>query len=69
MSQMLPSELEVSIAGDFNVQEVLDLVLKYLGTVPANANSEYRREGQGSQTTFGSVPALALPGKFLELES
>lgn len=70
MSQLSPSNLEVSIAGDFNVQEVLDLCLKYLGTIPADANSEYLTAAQKTQPklTFGSVPQLDLPGKFLELE-
>jgi len=74
MSQLIPSELEISVAGDFDVQEVLDMILKYIGTIPENANSKYRKTTSGEEegvitpNTFGSVPNLPLPGKFLELE-
>jgi len=70
MSQMIPSELEISAAGDFDVAEVLDLILKYVGSVPADANSEYRREAPAGAAdgVFGAVPALELPGKHIDLE-
>lgn len=70
MSQLLPQDLEIVCAGDFDTQDVLDMILKYLGTIPADANSEYKVEGQeaGKAKEFGSVPDLQLPGKFLELE-
>jgi len=72
MSQLLPENIEISAAGDFDVQEVLDLILSYVGTIPTDANSEYRLEDKVSEETggkiFGSVPALEKPGKFLELE-
>jgi len=70
MSQLLPSNLDISIAGDFNVQDVLDMAFKYLGTIPADSNSDYQVEVQKSDTKleFGGVPQLQLPGKFLELE-
>uniref|UniRef100_A0A7S4HUK7 Peptidase M16 N-terminal domain-containing protein n=1 Tax=Odontella aurita TaxID=265563 RepID=A0A7S4HUK7_9STRA len=68
MSQLLPPELEMSVAGDFDVSEVLDLLYKYIGTIPSQSNSEYKRDGQDAPAAFGSVPALALPGKHLELE-
>ena len=44
MSQLYPSNLEVSIAGDFHAQEVLNLCLKYFDTIPKDANSEYLTE-------------------------
>ena len=65
MSQLLPSELEISVAGDFDVNEVLELVFKYIGTIPANANEEYRKE---ADNIVGHVPDLKLPGKYIELE-
>mmetsp|Transcript_43838 Transcript_43838/g.49138 ORF Transcript_43838/g.49138 Transcript_43838/m.49138 type:complete len:1215 (+) Transcript_43838:278-3922(+) len=70
MSQMSPSNLEVSISGDFDVNEVMEMIYKYIGTVPADANKEFLKEEvtleQGAPV--GSVPALPKPGKFLELE-
>jgi len=74
MSQLLPSELEISVAGDFVVNDVMDMILRYLGTIPADTNSEYRQgiapspEGGKDSSTFGSVPALQLPGKHIDLE-
>ena len=72
MSQLLPSGLELSMAGDFDVEEVLNMVLQYLGTIPADANSEYHRgkveNTKNSPNPFGSVPIPATSGKFLELE-
>jgi len=69
MSQLLPKNLEVSIAGDFKAQEVLDMVLKYLGTIPEKANAEFKVEPKtDGEMLFGSVPKLEIPGKFLELE-
>ncbi len=70
MSQLLPPDLELVVAGDFDTQEVLDMIFKYIGTIPADANSEFKVEGQeaGVAKDFGSVPDLQLPGKFLELE-
>lgn len=70
MSQMSPSNLEISISGDFDVPEVLEMVYKYIGTIPADANQEYvkepRNENEGAR--IGSVPAAPVPGKFVELE-
>ena len=68
MSQLTPSNLEISTAGDFDVQEVLDMILKYIGTIPADTNNEYKVEVEREDQKFGSVPDLELPGKFLELE-
>jgi len=71
MSQLSPSDIEISISGDFVVNEILDMTLKYLGTVPADANSEYKveeKEGEKVSMDFSGVPALQLPGKHLDLE-
>jgi len=71
MSQLLPENIEISVAGDFNVQEVMDMILKYIGTIPEDANSEFKLGEVISESTgkdFGSVPILEKPGKFLELE-
>jgi len=69
MSQMSPSNLEVSVSGDFDVTEVLELIYKYIGTIPSDANQEYLKEEialeQGA--IVGSVPAMPR-GKFLEIE-
>ena len=70
MSQMSPENLEVSVSGDFDVPEVLEMIYKYIGTISKDANKEYLVEPQpetpGAQ--IGSVPALPHPGKFIELE-
>ena len=70
MSQLLPSKLEVSASGDFDVSEVLDLVLKYLGSIPTDANNEFvpKEMASDSSDEYGSVPALKLPGKHIDLE-
>lgn len=70
MSQLMPQDLEIVVAGDFDTQEVLDMILKYIGTIPADANSEYLVPGQtvGVAKEFGSAADLVKPGKFLELE-
>lgn len=70
MSQMSPSNLEVSISGDFDVTEVLEMMYKYIGTIPTDANKEYLLEEASLDhgATVGKVPAMPKPGKFLELE-
>ena len=70
MSQLMPSDIEISVSGDFVVNDVLEMMLKYLGTVPADANSEYKvgDETGAPAEDFGGVPALGLPGKHLDLE-
>ena len=68
MSQLLPSELEITVAGDFVVNDVLDMILRYLGTIPADANSQYRVKKFSGPQEFGHVPPLKLPGKHLDLE-
>mmetsp|Transcript_25241 Transcript_25241/g.54360 ORF Transcript_25241/g.54360 Transcript_25241/m.54360 type:complete len:1216 (-) Transcript_25241:175-3822(-) len=66
MSQLIPSDLEISVSGDFVVNDVLDMILKYLGTIPADINSQYKVEEKSHD--FSGVPALQLPGKHLDLE-
>jgi len=65
MSQLRPKDLEISVSGDFVVNEVLEQILQYLGTVPADANAEF--EVKDATMEFDSVPKLA-PGKHLDLE-
>jgi len=67
MSQLHPSNLEISVAGDFQVNETLEMILKYIGTIPADANSEYTVDEQ-SRPLVGAVPALPQPGRHLDLE-
>mmetsp|Transcript_5615 Transcript_5615/g.11570 ORF Transcript_5615/g.11570 Transcript_5615/m.11570 type:complete len:1239 (+) Transcript_5615:281-3997(+) len=68
MSQLLPENLEVSIAGDFDVVEVLEMVYKYIGTIPADTNSEYKLESKGIPDWTGRVPTPQEPGRHIELE-
>ena len=68
MSQMSPENLEISLSGDFDVTEVLELIYKYLGTIPKDANSEFRLPQQEEDKSIGLVPPLPSPGKFIELE-
>lgn len=67
---MAPSNLEISISGDFDVPGVMEMVYKYIGTIPADSNKEYvkeeRKDGEGA--VVGRVPTLPKPGKFIELE-
>ena len=65
MSQMLPADLEISVAGDLDVKEVLEMVHKYLGSIPSDTNEGYRKE---AEKTMGSTPALPTPGQYIELE-
>eukprot|EP00529_Nitzschia_sp_RCC80_P008441 CAMPEP_0113523338 /NCGR_PEP_ID=MMETSP0014_2-20120614/45655_1 /TAXON_ID=2857 /ORGANISM="Nitzschia sp." /LENGTH=1157 /DNA_ID=CAMNT_0000421427 /DNA_START=217 /DNA_END=3687 /DNA_ORIENTATION=- /assembly_acc=CAM_ASM_000159 len=70
MSQLSPSNLELSLSGDFDVTEVLEMIYKYIGTIPMDANKEFLLEGatleQGAPV--GKIPPLPKPSKFLELE-
>jgi len=71
MSQLLPENLEISMAGDFDVQEILDMLLNYVGSIRTDANAEFKLDEKFTETggkQFGSVPKLDVPGKFLELE-
>lgn len=67
MSQLLPPDLEVSIVGDFDVAETLEMVRYYLGTIPADSNAEYKLPEQEANV-IGSVPPLPTPGKHIELD-
>lgn len=70
MSQMSPGNLEISISGDLEVAEVMEMVYKYIGTIPADANKEFQLEDVPSDVvgaSVGAVPSLPLPGKFVEL--
>lgn len=70
MSQMAPSNLEITMSGDFDVPQTMEMIYKYIGTIPADANKEYvneeRKGGEGA--IIGSVPMLPKPGKFIELD-
>jgi predicted Zn-dependent peptidase len=69
MSQMSPENLEISVAGDFDVAEVLEMVYKYIGTIPKDANKEFQveEESQSEGKEVGAVPALPT-GRYIELE-
>ena len=66
MSQMSPSNLEISAAGDFDVTEVLEMIYKYIGSIPADANKEYLVDAGTKPKS--AVPVLPLPGKHIALE-
>lgn len=69
MSQMLPGNLEISVAGDFDVVEVLEMLYKYVGTIPSDANKEYGfKEEDEAASEIGRVPEPPTPGKFIKLE-
>jgi len=65
MSQMLTKDLEISLAGDFDVNETLEMVFKYLGSIPESTNEEYAREAEKVKR---AVPPLPAPGRHIELE-
>mmetsp|Transcript_36874 Transcript_36874/g.42058 ORF Transcript_36874/g.42058 Transcript_36874/m.42058 type:complete len:1196 (-) Transcript_36874:266-3853(-) len=65
MSQMIPEALEVSVAGDFNVEEVINMIFKYLGSIPAEVNEECKQAAISKGS--GSVPQIPSPGKFIDL--
>lgn len=68
MSQLIPENLEISAAGDFDVVEVLEMIYKYIGTIPAETNHEYMVKTQDLPSWAGRVPMPPAPGKFIELE-
>lgn len=68
MSQLSPDNLEVSIAGDFDVVEVLEMVYKYIGTIPADTNAEYKMKAEDQPDWSGRVPKPDEPGRYIELE-
>jgi hypothetical protein len=61
--------LEISVSGDFDVVEVLEMIYKYIGTIPKNANNEYRARDRTELPAWtGRVPVPASPGRYTELE-
>ena len=70
MSQMTPDNLEISVAGDFDVAEILEMIYKYIGTIPQDANKDYVVEDKenNDEPIAGAVPPLPEPGKYIELE-
>jgi predicted Zn-dependent peptidase len=68
MSQLQPGNLEVSVSGDFDVVEVLEMIYKFIGTIPADANSEFKLDSNDLPAWTGRVPLPQTPGKHLELE-
>jgi predicted Zn-dependent peptidase len=69
MSQLYPENLELSVSGDFDVQEVLEMIYKYVGTIPGDTNAEFKVEPKHDPPTWtGSVPQPARPGKHIELQ-
>ena len=69
MSQLVPSNLEISVAGDFDVVEVLELIYKYVGTIPASANEEFKAQDTKELPAWiGRVPLPEAPGEHIELE-
>jgi predicted Zn-dependent peptidase len=70
MSQLVPSNLEMSVSGDFDVQEVLEMIYKFVGTIPAESNSEYVVEDSKNSElppSTGRVPEPKM-GQHIELE-
>ena len=53
------------MAGDFDVVEVLDMVKRYLGSIPEDTNQQYK---QDLEKTASIVPLIPVPGKYIELE-
>ena len=68
MSQLSPSNLEISVAGDFDVTDVLEMIYKYIGSIPAESNAEYQLKSSTPPDWTGRVPPPAMPGRHIELE-
>jgi predicted Zn-dependent peptidase len=68
MSQLQPDNLEISISGDFDVVEVLDMIYKFIGTIPKDTNAEFKIEKDDLPEWSGKVPLPKTPGMHLELE-
>jgi predicted Zn-dependent peptidase len=66
MSQMLPADLEISVAGDFDTVEVMEMIYKYLGSIPTDTNKEFQQAA--ALRVPGRVPDIPKPGKYVELE-
>jgi len=62
-SQLNPSEMEISIAGDFDITETLELVRKYLGTLGGESSA-----GRGGNEGDYKIPTIEpLSGKDFEV--
>jgi len=59
-SQLKPSQMEISIAGDFDINETLELVRKYLGTIPSGEEAD-----TGANDGDYNIPVV---GKAIDLE-
>lgn len=68
MSQLSPGNLEISVAGDFEVTEVLEMMYKYIGSIPADTNSEYKLSNPFAPEMTGRVPPPTIPSRHIELE-
>ena len=68
MSQLQPDNLEISVSGDFDVAEVLEMIYKFVGTIPADVNAQYKVDRKDIPDWTGRVPLPSTPGKHLELE-
>jgi predicted Zn-dependent peptidase len=68
MSQLQPENLEVSVSGDFDLVEVLEMIYKFVGTIPKDINSEYKIVKSEAPQWAGRVPLSNAAGRHLELE-
>jgi predicted Zn-dependent peptidase len=68
MSQLTPRNLEISVSGDFDVEGVLEMIYKYVGTVPADANAEFQSSPKSTPDWAGRVPQPPSPGRHIELK-
>ncbi|GKY92446.1 hypothetical protein MPSEU_000215100 [Mayamaea pseudoterrestris] len=68
MSQLQPENLEISVSGDFDVVEVLEMIYKFLGTIPAETNAEFKVDPSEVPPWTGRVPQPPSPGRHLDLE-
>jgi predicted Zn-dependent peptidase len=68
MSQLQPSNIEISTSGDFDVAEVLELIYKYIGTIPTDSNAQFRKDVLNEPKWTARVPLPEVPGRHIELE-
>ena len=43
ITQLISSDLEISVLSDFVVNNLLNMILQYIGMVPTNANSQFKK--------------------------
>jgi len=69
MSQLTPSNIEISMVGDFGDQfeETVDLIYKYLGSIPEDTNSKYVDDAVKVSDEGARVPVAKL-GEHVHLE-